>query len=72
MFNLKINIIYRVLTFILISLFFVKNAYAYLDGGTGSYVIQVFIGVLMGAIITIKFYWRSIKEFIKKHLKYRK
>jgi len=54
---------------ILVCVFFVKNSYAYLDPGTGSYVIQVLIGILMGGIITIKFYWKSIRSVIKKLFK---
>jgi len=52
--------------------FFTKNAYAYLDAGTGSYIIQVLIGTLMGGIVAIKIYWRNIRDFFKNHLKLRK
>ncbi len=68
----RMNFYYRLLVAILICVFFTKNAYAYLDAGTGSYIVQVLIGVLMGVIITIKFYWRSIVDFFKNHFKPRK
>lgn len=41
---------------------FVSDAYAYLDPGTGSLVIQVIIGALVGLGITLKIYWYKLKE----------
>jgi hypothetical protein len=41
--------------------FFVSDAYAYLDPGTGSVVIQAMIGALVGVGITLKVYWEKIK-----------
>lgn len=72
MFNLKMNFYYRLLLVILICVFFTKNVYAYLDSGTGSYVVQVLIGALMGGIITVRFYWRNIVNFFKNYFKPRK
>lgn len=42
----------------------VSDAYAYLDPGTGSIVIQAIIGVLVGIGISVKIYWYKIKEKI--------
>jgi hypothetical protein len=44
---------------------FLKGAYAYLDPGTGSYVIQVVIAVVAGALLTAKMFWTRIKLFFK-------
>jgi hypothetical protein len=41
--------------------FFVSDAYAYLDPGTGSMIIQGILGVLIGVGITLKVYWTKIK-----------
>jgi len=47
---------------------FVSDAYAYLDPGTGSLVIQVIVGALVGVGITIKIYWYKLKEkFTRKN-----
>lgn len=43
-----------------------KKAHAYLDPGTGSYVIQVLLAVLFGSILSIKIFWNRIKVFIDK------
>jgi len=42
--------------------FFVSDAYAYIDPGSGSMFIQVIIGILVGVGITIKIYWYKLKE----------
>ena len=40
---------------------FVSDAYAYLDPGTGSAIIQAIFGALVGVGITLKVYWAKIK-----------
>ena len=42
--------------------FFLSDAYAYLDAGTGSVLLQSLIGVFVGAAIALKIYWFKIKE----------
>ncbi|WP_152908982.1 hypothetical protein [Thermincola ferriacetica] len=41
-----------------------KNAYAYIDPGTGSYMLQVLAGIVIGALIAIKTFWKSLKSFV--------
>ena len=36
------------------------DAWAYLDPGTGSYILQILLGCLLGAAFTVKMFWRSI------------
>jgi hypothetical protein len=38
---------------------------AYLDPGTGSYLIQILIAAGLGAIFSIKIFWQRIKLFFK-------
>jgi membrane protein DedA with SNARE-associated domain len=53
-------------TIILVLLFstgyFISDAYAYLDAGTGSIILQSLIGVLVGVAIALKIFWLKIKE----------
>lgn len=53
---------------IIIVAFFMQsvNAYAYLDPGTGSLIIQAILGLLaaIGAYITL--FWRKFKNLIRK------
>ena len=46
---------------------YIQSAYAYIDPGTGSMVVQVLIGALVGLGIAIKVYWYKLKEkFMRK------
>ena len=56
-----------IITFITLALFCLtlpKTAYAYLDPGTGSYVIQMIIAALVGVAFVIKIYWGKTKTFL--------
>lgn len=45
-------------------LFLTNNiAYAYLDGGTGSMLLQLLLGGFVGLFAVIKLYWYRIKSF---------
>jgi hypothetical protein len=39
---------------------------AYLDPGTGSYLIQVLLAGLLGGLVAIKIFWRHISGFFGK------
>ena len=49
---------------LLVQEFTVSEAYAYLDPGSGSVVIQMLVGALAGVGIALKIYWQKIKEKI--------
>ena len=55
---------FQILSIVLLALFgiHIQSAYAYIDPGTGSMVIQVLIGTLVGLGIAIKVYWYKLKE----------
>ena len=38
-------------------------AQAYLDPGTGSFFLQMFIAAIAGGFFTIKMYWAKVKAF---------
>jgi hypothetical protein len=46
-----------------------EKVYAYLDPGTGSYVLQVLVASLLGAGVMVGSYRKKIKSFIDKILK---
>ena len=58
------NINWLVLGMITIGGFYLQDAYAYIDPGSGSMVIQVIIGALVGVGVTLKIYWYKFKEKI--------
>ncbi len=41
-----------------------KEAHAYLDPGSGSYMLQLIVAGLAGFIISLKMFWRQISAFI--------
>ena len=54
---------FNIITTLMISFctLFVSDAYAYLDPASGSIIIQVIIGALVGVGIAAKIYWEKIK-----------
>lgn len=52
--------------FILSLFVFPKDAYAYLDPGTGSMLVQVLIGGILGSLYFIKLYWKKLRSFVRK------
>ncbi len=50
--------------FSLILLVFSQPAYAYLDPGSGSYLIQIAIASFFGSLYFIKVFWGRIKLFV--------
>jgi hypothetical protein len=43
-------------------LFSTQNAYAYLDPGTGSMLLQGLIGGIAGGMFAIRLYWSKLKS----------
>lgn len=42
------------------------DSYAYLDGGSGSMLLQLLLGGAAGGIAVVKIYWHRIKSFFCK------
>ena len=42
-----------------------RAAFAYLDPGTGSLLIQMIIGAIAGSLYMLKSYWHEAKSFVK-------
>ena len=45
-------------------LLFPQEGYAYLDPGSGSLVVQAILAAFFALTLTIKLFWRRIKEFL--------
>lgn len=50
---------------LLLFLCFIPSAHAYIDPGSGSFMIQMLIASLIGASFTVKAYFKVIKERIR-------
>jgi len=44
---------------------FPSTSHAYLDPGSGSYIIQILIAGFVAGSFAIKVYWRKIKAFLQ-------
>jgi len=44
----------------------VNTASAYLDPGTGSFMLQLLIGGLMGALFALGLFWRKVRAFLAR------
>jgi len=49
-----------------------SDAHAYLDPGTGSYVLQIVIAGIVSALFTIKMFWRRVVDFFSQLFKGKK
>ena len=58
----KHTVLFAGLTLVLIT---PGRAWAYLDPGTGSYVIQVVLAALFGALVTLRLYWQKVRDWFK-------
>lgn len=57
---------------VLLIILFPAPAKAYLDPGTGSYIFQILLAALLGALFSLKMFWKKIKlyfstKFTKKN-----
>jgi uncharacterized membrane protein len=39
---------------------------AYLDPGTGSYILQIILAAILGGLFALKLFWHRIKLFLKR------
>ena len=46
------------------TLFFTGPAWAYLDPGTGSMMLQLLLGGIAGAMVVGKLYWHRFRQFV--------
>ena len=60
---------YKFIAILILFLIFNSKAYAYIDPGIGSIMLQAIIGGIAATIFTIKIYWQKIKDFFKKRKK---
>jgi hypothetical protein len=55
----------------LLLLFVPSLAHAYLDPGTGSYVLQLLIGTVLGGLFALGVFWRRVVASVKRLFKRR-
>ena len=63
---MKSRVAMAALFFVGFSLLWIPVANAYIDPGTGSFVFQTAIGVLLAAGVVIKLFWKKIFRFVTR------
>ncbi len=62
-------VLFSAILFSSISFLTLPNAYGYIDPGTGSVIIQMIIGGLVGVGIAVKVFWFRIKSALSPGFK---
>jgi hypothetical protein len=60
------HILSVITAFVVIHLLLVQKAYAYLDPGTSSYILQVIVAILIGSALATRVFWNKIMSFFKQ------
>lgn len=63
---MKSRVATAALFFVGFSLLWIPVANAYIDPGTGSFVFQAAIGVLLAAGVAIKVYWKKVVRLVTR------
>lgn len=58
-----------VFTLVILSMLATNNAHAYIDPGSGSYMLQIIAAGVLSGIFIMKKFWRNISKFISSFLK---
>ncbi|MBI4132332.1 MAG: hypothetical protein HY474_01735 [Candidatus Sungbacteria bacterium] len=56
--------VFPLLCFALLLMVLPSDAAAYLDPGTGSFILQIILASLFGASFAVKNFWRRVKSFL--------
>jgi len=51
---------------VLLSPVLLRLAYGYLDPGTGSYILQLLLGGLLGGLFAVGLFWKRVVAFVKR------
>jgi O-antigen/teichoic acid export membrane protein len=54
----------RVFAAALMCALYSRQIYAYIDPGTGSFVLQAIVAAVVGSLFTVKLYWGRIRDYI--------
>lgn len=55
----------QLILYVMVSpLFLTEDAYAYLDPGTGSMLLQGLIAAIAAGLVVVKLYWQKMKAFL--------
>jgi Na+/proline symporter len=50
---------------VLLKFVLASPAYAYLDPGSGSFILQMIVAGIMSSLFVLKIYWKKMKSFFR-------
>ena len=53
---------------VLVAVMYCRPAHAYVDMGTGSYILQISIAAAAGALFSLKMFWATLRERLTKRM----
>lgn len=56
----------KIAALVVLFFLFTPGIFAYIDPGTGSYLVQILIAALVSVSLGVKIFWKNIKSFFKK------
>ncbi len=65
--NHKKVMIQSVVGAMLLLFIFAQEAHAYLDPGSGSFILQLILAALFAVLLSVKIFWGKIKAFFTRH-----
>jgi hypothetical protein len=45
---------------------FLSSVLAYLDPGSGSYLLQLLVAAALGGLLLLRLYWSKVKSFLRR------
>ncbi len=64
---MKERFIRSVCLFVFLSILIIPaSTYAYIDPGTGSYILQMIAAGILGGLFAIKMFWLQVKNFFRR------
>lgn len=60
--------IFDIFVLILVALGLSKEAHAYVDPGTGSYLLQILVAGFLGLLYALRLYWARLKSFLTSRI----
>jgi hypothetical protein len=60
--------VFNILVLFLVVLGLSREAYAYVDPGTGSYLLQILVAGFLGLLYALRLYWTRLKTFLTSRI----
>lgn len=59
----------KILIFIALLVMTTKKSHAYIDPGSGSYLLQIFLAFVLGSSFALRSYWKKLFNYLSRFFK---